>query len=182
MTLTGRPLVLALLGCTLVGVGAGTFLDGWRKARGLPVECHADAGVQLAVDAGVSTESTCAATVEHWTTITVPGPIRYLPGDAGVAQPEVVTLLVPDVRLSAAQHSSSAAAASGEATATASATPLLVPPERHWELGPSALVSTRGQVLAGGEAGWSTGPFGVRVQVLAGDGSVYAGGALVWRW
>ena len=46
MSLTGRPLVIALVVAAAVGVAAGSFASGWSKARGLPgPECVADAGV-----------------------------------------------------------------------------------------------------------------------------------------
>ena len=186
MTLSGRTLWVALGGTFVLGVAAGTFAEGWRKAQGLPGTVSVDAGVSVTVDAGTSSKADCAAVVDHWTTVYVPGPTRYVyPSDGGSvqSQPTTVTILVPDVRLSGS--SASGASVQEAASAQASGAAVIVPaaPERHWEAGPSALYGfTTQQVLWGGALGWSGGPFGVRVQVLKGPGDVYAGGALVWRW
>jgi hypothetical protein len=186
MTLQGRGLLLALLGAAGLGAGVGAFAAGWAKARGVSVEATVDAGVRLAVDAGTSSHSDCGATVEHWTPVYVPGPVRYIPGPDGQqvqAPPETVAILVPELRLTGSGGSQAVVQASGEAEATAHVVVAPVAPEKHWELGPAVLYgfSTQ-QVLAGAEAGWSSGPFGVRVAVMKGPGDVYAGGALVWRW
>jgi len=187
MTLTGWKLGVALGVVALAGVGTGSFLQGWRGARGLPsVEVVADAGVHLTVDAGVNARSDCSATIEHWTTVYVPGPVRYSPApDGGVLQrqPETIAILVPDVSLRGSSASSSVLQASSSAEASASVVVAPAAPERHWEAGPVAIYgfSTQ-QVLWGAVAGWSSGPFGVRLQVMKGPGDVYAGGAVVWRW
>jgi hypothetical protein len=185
MSLTGRPLVIALVVAAAVGVAAGSFASGWSKARGLPgPECVADAGVKAAVDAGVREEQHCTAAVEHWTTVQVPGPVRYVPTDAGVVERvETVTILVPDIHLASQQAAWGAAQASteAEATSTAKAAPAAKVP--IWEAGPAALVNTRtGELLFGGATGVNLGPFGARVTLVGNAGGLYAGGALVWRF
>ena len=187
MTLAGRPLALALVGASLLGVVAGVSVEGWRKVRGLPpIEVTTDAGVRLEVDAGTLARSDCAASVEHWNTISVPGPIRYVYVDGGTVQlpPEVVTVLVPDIRLTGSAGASAGLQSDGQATASASArVDASVAPERHWEAGPSFLYGFKSQdVLWGAQAGWSGGPFDIRAQVLKGPGDVYAGVMLGWRW
>ena len=72
MTLTGRTLWVALGGTFVLGVAAGTFAEGWRKAQGLPGTVSVDAGVSVTVDAGTSSKADCAAVVvpaapeRHW--------------------------------------------------------------------------------------------------------------------
>lgn len=186
MSLAGRSLVIALLVAFAVGVAVGSFAAGWAKARGVPVVSAIDAGVRVEVDAGTSSKSDCGAVVEHWTTVYVPGPTRYIPtpdGGQRLEQPQVVAVLVPDVRLTASGASSGVVEAEGQAEATARVSVVPVAPERHWEVGPVALYGVSAhEVLVGGEVGWSGGPFGVRLEVLKGPTDVYAGGALVWRW
>jgi hypothetical protein len=185
VTLTGKTLVIALLAATLVGVAAGSFASGWRKARGLPApECVTDAGVQTAVDAGVSEEQHCTAAVEHWTVVHVPGPVRYVETDAGVEQqPSTVSILVPDVRLGSQQAAWSVATAQAEAQASSSAHVEPAAKVPIWEAGPAALVNTRtGELLLGGATGVNLGPFGARVTIVGNTAGLYAGGALVWRF
>jgi hypothetical protein len=124
VTLTGWKLGVALVGASLAGVGAGTFASGWNKTRGLTVETTADAGVSVTLDAGVKSSADCGAVVEHWTTIRVPGPVRYVVVDGGqVPQPtETVTVLVPDVRLEGSGRASVALQDDVRAQAGASAT------------------------------------------------------------
>lgn len=186
MTLGGRPLWVALAGSLVLGVAIGVFAEGWRKARGLPGVVSVDAGVSVVVDAGTSSQSDCSATVEHWTTVYVPGPVRYLPTPDGgriQAQPETIAILVPELSLRGSSASMAVVQESARAEAGASAVIAPAAPERHWEAGPVALYGFDGQqVLWGGVVGWSSGPFGIRLQALKGPGDVYAGGALVWRW
>jgi hypothetical protein len=171
LTLAGPHLALALLAASLAGVGAGVTLEGWRHARGLPpLEVTADAGVRLEVDAGVVTSSRCAASVEHWNTITVPGPIRYVVVDGGTVQlpPEVVTVLVPDLRLSGSADAVAAFQASGTAEAHISTRlDAVVAPERPWSA--SGLISYRAsgsQLAVGVELARELGPFVLGVGVL----------------
>jgi hypothetical protein len=186
VTLTGKPLVFALLGSALAGVAAGSFASGWSRARGLPVVATADAGVSVSVDAGASSKADCSAVVDHWSTIYVPGPTRYIPAPDGgqvLTQPQVVAVLVPELRLGGSVAASAASGVEASAEAGASLAVVPVAPEKHWEAGPAALYGfTSRDVFIGGVAGWSAGPFGVRVEVLKGPGDVYAGAALVWRW
>jgi len=183
VSLAGKHLAIALLGATALGVTAGVTLEGWRKARGLPVECVADAGVQLQVDAGVTSRAECQATIEHWSTVTVPGPIRYLPGDAGVAEPQLVTILVPDVRLSGQVAGDATFDLGVEAEASASVVVAPGAAERHWSAGPAALYGvTSRDLLVGGQVGWSGGPFGVQVMAMGGERGVFLGAGVSWRW
>jgi hypothetical protein len=186
VTFTGKTLVIALLAATLVGVVAGSFASGWRKARGLPpMECTTDAGVQLQVDAGVREEQHCTAAVEHWTVVHVPGPIRYVsePDGGVLKQPEVVTVLVPELRLGATQALRSDIEAQAEAHVTATEKVAPAAPERFWEVGPAVLVDTKnGSLLFGAATGVNLGPFGARVTVVGNTAGLYAGGALVWRF
>ncbi len=123
MTLTGWKLGVALFGASLAGVGVGVFARGWNQARGVVVECSADAGASVFVDAGTTSQANCAASIEHWNTIRVPGPIRYVIVDGGqVAQPpEVVTVLVPDVRLEGSGRASAGLQGDAEASGAATA-------------------------------------------------------------
>jgi hypothetical protein len=185
VSLTGKPLVIALVSTALVGVLAGSFASGWRKARGLPpLQCGTDAGVRLEVDAGTSERQECSAAVEHWTVVHVPGPIRYVPADGGLApQPEVVTVLVPELRLGAQQALRTDMAVSTEATATATAVAAPAAKESVWELGPTVLYGIgKHDLLVGAQGGLNLGPLGVRVTAVGNTGDVYAGGALVWRF
>jgi hypothetical protein len=184
VSLAGRNLAIALLGATALGVTAGVTVEGWRSARGLPpMECHSDAGVELRVDAGVTSRADCQATIEHWTTVrvAVPYPVAM---DAGLApQPQVITVLVPELRLSGQVASSASLEAGVEAQATATAVVAPAAPERHWEAGPAALyLLGRQEAWLGGAAGWSAGPFGIRAEVLGGPSGVAVGASLVWRF
>jgi len=130
MSLAGGKLALALVVASLVGVGVGAFVRGRGSSQGLTVEASADAGATVTLDAGTASDSRCAATIEHWNTIRVPGPIRYVMVDGGqVAQPpEVVTVLVPDVSLRASGRAS--AGLQGDAEASGAATAWVTVPER----------------------------------------------------
>lgn len=183
--LQGKTLALALLGAAGAGAVAGVTIEGWRKARGLPPIVSIDAGVAVTVDAGTSSKADCGATIEHWTTVTVPGPVRYVYVDGGTLAlpPEVVTVLVPDVRLSGSSASRSNVEASGSAGVAIRLDAPQAAPERHWEVGPSALYGFSSQrVLWGAQGGWSGGPFDIRAQVLKGPGDVYGGVMLGWRF
>lgn len=186
MTLQGKTLALLLVGAAGAGAAAGVTIDGWRKARGLPPIVAIDAGVSAVVDAGVSSKADCAATIEHWQTVYVPGPVRYLPApDGGVIQrqPEAVAILVPDVRLSGTTSSLATESASAEASTLVRLEPSQAEPERHWEVGPAALYGLSGhQVLWGAQGGWNGGPFDIRAQVMKGPGDVYVGVMAGWRW
>lgn len=185
MTLSGKPLVAAIVGASLCGVAVGTFASGWRSARGLPpLEVAADAGVHLQLDAGVASRADCAASVEHWNTVTVPGPTRYVYVDGGVrTELQTVTVLVPDIRLTGTGASSGAVQSEGEAAISSRVVVAPSEPERHWEAGPAVLYGVSSHtVLWGAQAGWSGGPLGVRLQAMKGPGEFYGGAALVWRW
>lgn len=186
MTLQGKTLALALLGAAGAGVVAGVTIEGWRKARGLPPIVSVDAGVSVAADAGTSSKADCAATIEHWNVQYIPGPVRYLPApDGGLIQrqTEPTVILVPDVRLSGTTSSSAIGGASAEASTSVRVDAPRAEPERHWEVGPSALYGfSSQQVLWGAQGGWNGGPFDIRAQVLKGPGDVYAGVMLGWRF
>jgi len=131
----------------------------------------------------VTSRAECQATIEHWSTVTVPGPIRYLPGDAGVAEPQLVTILVPDVRLSGQVAGDATFDLGVEAEASASVVVAPGAAERHWSAGPAALYGvTSRDLLVGGQVGWSGGPFGVQVMALGGERGVFRGAGVSWRW
>ena len=148
-----------------------------------------DAGTSVSVDAGTSASSRCAASVEHWNTVSVPGHIRYVVVDGGTIQlpPEVVTVLVPDLHLSG--DAEAVAALQGVGTASAHISTRLdvvVPPERPWSA--SALVGYRpsgSQLAVGVEVARELGPFVVGVGVLlppSEPGSVAVLGRVGVRW
>lgn len=193
MTLTGRYLWMGLGASAALGVAVGTFASGWNRARGIQgTEASADAGAVIQVDAGVAARSDCGAIVEHWTTVRVPGPTRYLPapdGGQAIAQPpEVVTVLVPDVRLTGSADAIASLEALGRGEAGASAKAVPAAPERHWEIGPLVLyrktwdVTVPDSLSAGAALGYSGGPFGVRILGATDGKSLTAGALIVWRW
>lgn len=185
MTLTGKSLWLALAGSAAVGVLSGVSVGGWRTARGLPpLEVSVDAGVRVELDAGVKARSDCAASIEHWSTVTIPGPTRYVYLDGGVrTEVQTVTVLVPDVSLRGSSASTAVLQADGEATASAHVLVAPSAPERHWQAGPAILYGLSGHnVLWGAQAGWSGGPFDIRAQAMKAPGDVYLGLSAGWRW
>lgn len=163
LTLSGKLLWVSLGAAALAGGVGGTFLGGWRSTRGLPpLSVVADAGVSVSVDAGTSAKSDCGAVIEHWTTVNVPGPVRYFVLDGGTvverpSQPTII--LVPDVRLTS--HTESVATLTTTETAEASAVarvdvPRAAPELPRGSLQALATLDTKGQW--GGEVG-----VGVRV-------------------
>jgi len=149
----------------------------------------ADAGTSVAVDAGTVSSSRCAASIEHWNTVTVPGPTRFVVVDGGTVQlpPEVVTVLVPDLHLSGSADAVAALQAVGTAEAHISTRlDVVVPPERPWSA--SALVGYRpsgSQLAVGVEVARALGPFvvGVGFVVPPSDpGSVAVLGRVGIRW
>lgn len=138
MTLTGKPLVFALLGAALAGVAAGSFLEGYRKARGLPpMEAAADAGVYVQVDAGVQVSNALEFHLGDWKAIpllprTRPAGLSQLQDAGSEAAPGPCVcpesfLFVPDVSLKTANSGS--AEASGSAVAAAAARAAVTPLE-----------------------------------------------------
>jgi hypothetical protein len=179
------------LGVATTAGALGGFAAGWRQIRGLPpISVSADAGVSLAVDAGVASRADCTFSIEDWqkVEVPVPGATRYIRTPAGATVPEppqVITLLMPDVRLTSSADAVAALQAMGTAQAGSSArveaSTAKAPP---WaEAGPVWLHGFKsGTNLIGGELGGSWGPFGVRLVVVGGTGEIYGGGAVVWRF
>jgi hypothetical protein len=189
MTLAGWKLWVALGTALLAGGVGGSFLAGWRNARGVPpVSASADAGVQISMDAGVASKSDCSAVIEHWRTVAVPGPVRYVTLDAGseVERPgPVVYIMVPDVRLTGHTEAMAALDAVGTASASAHVDILKAPPtDKLFEAGPLFLHGVaEGDNIIGGLVGANIGPLGLKGAVAGSTrGGLYVGGAAVWRF
>ena len=173
-----------LIALAAVALGVGVALGALIRPKAPAVSASADAGVALTLDAGVEAQSNCAATVEHWQTIYVQGPIRYVPMDGGIQQqPQTIAILVPDVRLTGS--SGVVANVEEQVSAQAGSSALTAPgaPERHWEVGPAVLYGVGHQsVLWGAQGGWNGGPFDIRGQAMKGPGDVYVGVSVGWRF